>query len=100
MKRFRLADISRNTNSFGLRGCILVAQDGEAWEVGSNDVNCPQRGKDYWAPVPLPENRGGRAQDEVTAEAWAGRGWEIPRRLIPNAPQAVIDIAWPKEIKT
>ena len=103
MKRFRLMDISRSMNSFGLYGCILVAEDGEAWEVGSNDVNCPQRGKDYLVPQPTPayfahEDAECHTQDEVTARQFSRCGWEIPRRLTPNAPQTVIDIAWPKEI--
>jgi len=101
MKVFRLVDISRNRNSFGLWGCILVAQDGEAWEVGSNDVNCPQRGKDYPVPQPTPAYFAripSVTQDDITAAEWSGRGWEIPHRLLPNAPQAMIDIAFPKEI--
>ena len=34
-KTFAVAARSTNTNSFGLRGFIFVADDGEAWEAAS-----------------------------------------------------------------
>ena len=87
MKTFRVLETSLNCNSFGLRGVILVAKDGEAWEIGTNDINCPQRGRDY----SMPESPIFRRQD---FEHFAvSQGWEISRRL-PKAPQEIIDAAW------
>jgi hypothetical protein len=37
-KTFRVAAISTNTNAFGLRGVLLVAQDHQAFEVGVNHL--------------------------------------------------------------
>ena len=100
MKVFKLLCISRNRNSFGLRGCILVAKDGECWEVASNDLNCPQVGREY--PVPQPTaaywahaeaTRTYKDQDGLTARTWSGLGWELPRRL-PQAPAKVIEQAF------
>ena len=40
LKSFRVVSASSNLNGFGLRGYVLVARDGEAWQVGrSDDVN-------------------------------------------------------------
>ena len=98
MKTFRLYECSMNRNSFGLRGAILVARDGEAWEVGANDINCPQRYKDYNCPTPTPAyfahaDRRFNTQDDVTAGTFAKLGCEIPRRL-PPACQEIIDYAF------
>lgn len=44
-KQFKVASISSNPNSFGLFGHIMVAEDGEAWQVGAAvRVNFPSRG--------------------------------------------------------
>lgn len=51
-KSFRVVSASTNTNPFGLRGYVLVARDGEAWQVGrsdsANDCVAPrfEKGKD------------------------------------------------------
>jgi hypothetical protein len=77
-----------------------VAKDGEAWEIGSNDLNCPQAGKDYSVPQPSPvywehprHTRDYLDQDDLTASHWSSRGWEIPRRL-SQAPQEAVDLAF------
>lgn len=102
MKAFRLVTVSHNRNSFGLRGCILVAEDGEAWEVGTNDMNCPQVARDYLVPQPTsayfahPEStRDFADQDAVTAGQWSRQGWEIPRRL-PDCPADAVALVWHK----
>jgi len=43
-KDFKVVGLSDNTNSFGLRGVIFVAKDGEAWQAGANSINCPEKG--------------------------------------------------------
>ena len=86
-KRFKVVSVSVNANSFGLTGCILMAQDGEAWEVGANHLDKPVKGDIVWANLTVNE-----AGDRLGI-TWQGKSFEIPRPL-PKAPQAVILEAW------
>ena len=43
-KEFKVVAVSTNTNSFGLRGVVMVARDGEAWQVGASHINVPKEG--------------------------------------------------------
>jgi hypothetical protein len=86
-----LLTCSRNTNSFGLRGCILVAEDGEAWEIAVNDLNTPQHGRSYRVDGYRASTSDDRPYD--FADYACSRGWELPRRL-PQAPQEAVDQAW------
>jgi hypothetical protein len=93
LKAFRLFTKSTNTNSFGLRDCILVAKDGEAWGVACADNFCsPVYGKDYNCPEPsgelLPPG-----QNYTFADYASGMGWELPH-LLDKAPQEAVDAAW------
>lgn len=36
MKEFKVVAASSNTNGFGLRGYVLVARDGQAFEIGQH----------------------------------------------------------------
>jgi len=80
-KQFKVVAVSTNTNSFGLRGMVLMAKDGEAWQVGANDINIKKKG------------------DIVTLEMdsvdviFANLGFEIPVKLL-NAPESVINEVW------
>ena len=54
LKSFRVAAVSKNTNSFGLRQYIMVARDGEAFSVLCNDLikRYPwQKGADVNVPL-------------------------------------------------
>ncbi len=81
MTSFKVASVSSNRNSFGLFGMILVAQDGEAWEVAANDVYVLKKG-DH---VLVSDDRD-----------WSAHGYEIPRQLKPDAPPAVVRQVWGK----
>jgi len=71
-KKFKVVTVSENTNSFGLYGMVLMAKDGEAWQVGANSINVKKKG------------------DVITLEnSWAEHGFEIPEKL-DNAPESVI----------
>lgn len=83
MKIFRVLEISGTVNSFGLRGVILVAKDGEAWEIASNDLNLPIKGKSY----------GVRYYPGEAHPIFAAFWWEMPR-LLPPAPAEVVAYAW------
>lgn len=67
-KEFKVVSVSQNTNSFGLYGMILVARDGEAWQVAANYLNKKEKGKVF-----------------IAREDFYGMGFEIPERL-PSPP--------------
>jgi hypothetical protein len=81
-KRFKVAAISSNTNSFGLNRFVFVARDGEAW--------AGHKAKQYVSlqqgQVVLLETPFNRALTE--------RGFEIPERLSPDCPPGVVKEIW------
>jgi hypothetical protein len=90
VKQFKCVALSENRDSFGLRGAILLARDGEAWEVGVHDLDAPQVGKVYGVLTP--------AAHVARDPYWYLFGWEIPRRL-PNAPARLVATAWPPPVQ-
>lgn len=80
-KKFKAVLISRNTNAFGLYGVILVAKDGESWEVGSNSLSLPFQGQVLTCKMSTGQPR----MFEL--------GFEIPRRL-PDLPEAALAEVW------
>ncbi len=84
-KSFRLIARSSNTNSFGLRGHVFMARDGQAFEVARPDGDHHARqfevGKDYEFPV-LSAKLGNRP-------ATAADSFELYRRL-RFAPDRVV----------
>lgn len=75
---FRVIARSANTNSFGLRGHVLVARNRRAFEVGRADFS----GNAPWTvntevPVPVLTTDEGK----VVSYTWAQAGCEIPREL-------------------
>lgn len=87
---FKIVTISKDANSFGLHGHILLSRTGEAWEVA--------RSKGKWLPawnkgdeikVPYENTEGAQEYN------WASVNCEIPKRL-PNPPQKVIDEVFSK----
>lgn len=79
---FKLASLSSNTNSFGLRGAVLVARDGDAWEVGINHL-----------AVDHLRSNGNKVTLDVDDEGHIHGSpvfsFEIPRKF-PKAPPEVI----------
>ena len=78
---FKAASVSDNTNSFGLRGVILMARDGEAFEVGITSQFAPKKGD----LVRVPYDEGGYV--------WGYVHVEIPRCL-GKAPKGVVAEVW------
>lgn len=76
-KAFKVAAVSSNMNSFGLTGMILVARDGEAWQVGANSINVKRQGSVL----------------KVKGRNFAALGFEIPERL-PPAPRKAVAEVW------
>jgi len=83
-KAFKVAAVSSNTNSFGLYGTVLVAQDGEAYEIALNDINKKKVGDTVLLPV-----KNGKTDIMGDCQLF----FEIPRKL-PTAPQKIIDQVW------
>lgn len=81
-KEFKVASVSSNYNAFGLKGIIVLARDGEAYEAAANDLNVKPKGAVVRVPV-----RGGVA-------SFVKLGWEIPRKLDAVAPPAVVSEVW------
>lgn len=78
---FKVAAISNNTNAFGLRGVVLIAEDGEAWEVASDELDLPKQSEVLSVPT-----FDGFLQ-------WGTFGFEIPRQ-IDHAPAKVVREVW------
>lgn len=81
IKKFIVASISSNRNSFGLVGMILIAADGEAWQVGANCLNRKAKGTEITVPF-----------HDKTPD-FSTLGFEIPERL-PDAPPKVVNEVW------
>lgn len=81
-KAFKVASVSNDTNSFGLTGIILMAADGEAWEVGASYLHSQKKGDVIHVSC-----------TGKTGRNFASLGFEIPRRL-PDAPPGVIEEVW------
>lgn len=80
-KQFIVAAQSSNANSFGLVGYILIARDGEAWEVGRSLSFPWSTGQVVKVPM------------QTSQLTWAALSCELPRRL-PVAPAAVVNEIW------
>lgn len=65
---------SVNCNSFGLRGHILIADNGEAWEAAANSIN------------ELPVEKVVQSTADDVATALVRLGFEIPRQLTDPRP--------------
>jgi len=83
LKDFKVVAVSSIANSFGLRGMVLMAKDGEAWEVGVNHLYIKEKN----AIVSLPVKNG---ETQICCENFP---CEIPRQL-SKAPQKVVAEVW------
>ena len=94
-KPFKVASVSSNPNSFGLHGHIMVAEDGESWEVGRSRAEYPGPWERLQVvDVPLKED----PVRHITVPAWEEVHCEIPRRL-PDAPPNVMAEVWGEPVE-
>ena len=77
-----MAAISSNTNSFGLNRFVFVARDGEAW-AGHKAKQYAREQEGQIVLLVAPFN-----------VALAKQGYEIPERLSPDCPPAVLKEIW------
>ena len=60
---------------------ILIARDGEAWEVAANDINVKPPGTVLKVSY-------------LHRPTWAGLGFETPERLCPDATPELVKEVW------
>lgn len=83
--------VSQNTNSFGLRGMVVMSSDGEMWEVLANHPDVKPKG----AVLSIPKDRDIPTQMTLL-------GFECPRRLNPEGsaiPAAKVKRLWKHVLK-
>jgi len=95
-KPFKVAAVSENANTFGLHGHVLIAEDGEAWEVAKCRISPPLTGWDKGDIVQVPYTDNPTL---VLRPLWHQLGCEIPRRL-PDAPDSVVREVWHEKTST
>lgn len=80
---FKVAGVSANTNSFGLRGHILVSKTGICVELGLNSLNSVPKGTVVKVPVCREDLRSEQSIGYAVAHKLHG---EIPycRRRLPK----------------
>lgn len=81
-KRFKVAAVSSNTNSFGLREHVLIAKDGEAWKCLVNSLHTLKVG----CYISLPYE----TQPTFATPTWSA---ESPSKIM-NAPEEVVNVVW------
>lgn len=89
-KEFKVVTVSKNTNSFGLRGFIAVAKDGDAFEAAANYLNVPKKGSTL--QIAHVNDRDGNPTEKCD---YGAGYYEIPRQL-DKCPADVVKAIWEK----
>lgn len=84
-KPFVVLAVSLNTNSFGLRAFVAVAEDGTAFEAAANSLNAPEQNQ----RLTLGLDPGGTVN-------YAAHGYEIARELASAPPELTKPLFDPK----
>jgi hypothetical protein len=85
-KYFAVITVSKNTNSFGLYRIVLLALDGDAYEVDYNQVIPLERGNIVRQISTLNE------EGEIVEKYW-DKNFENPRQ-IKQAPKLLAETFW------
>lgn len=83
--KLKVVSVSSNHNSFGLRGMILISDNGQGWEAAANDLNVKAKGDVVNV----------RTLDNGEPD-FSGLGFEIPHRLNPDPPAKLMKEVWGK----
>ena len=87
---FKVVAVTSNTNSFGLKQCILVARNGLAYKACANSLNMPEQG----SVITIPYAGGsGDIGDAPITLSFAQKGFEIPERQ-EDAPREAVAEIW------
>ena len=104
--QFKVASVSKNQNSFGLRGHILVSREGVAYQLGLNYLNELKKGAEVEVAVvtgdPRPgtitdvreENEEKPTHEQVMSALTRKLSGEIPELVDANVPKAVMREIW------
>lgn len=92
-KLIKVVSISSNANSFGLKGHVLVAKDGEAWEVGRSAYTTEPYKVGDIITVEYPDTM----KPEARSPLWYRGGFEIPRKL-DTCPPKLLKQFWPDDV--
>lgn len=77
--RLKVLAASSNCNSFGLRGMVLIGDNGQGWEAAANDINLRTKGTILRVP------------DKGDIGLHLSQfGFEIAKRLHPDPPAEVV----------
>ena len=87
-KRFKVAGVSINTNSFGLYQMIVVAKDGQAYQTCANYLNVKKEGDIINQEIALNE------EGKIVSARFNGH--ELTEQ-IKKAPEDVIKELWGDE---
>ncbi|MDA3780336.1 MAG: hypothetical protein PF487_09005 [Bacteroidales bacterium] len=87
-KEFKVVTVSSNTNSFGLRGFICVARDGDAFQAATNSLDVPK--KDMILRMPIIMDKDGKPTNRIN---YVLGGFEIPEKL-DNCPADAVKEIW------
>jgi len=82
-KQFKVVAHSSNTNSFGLRQFVAIAQDGTAFSACANSLNLPE--KNSLIKLELSKTK--------TLNFSSNGMWELPEQL-PDAPLYLVQEIW------
>lgn len=82
--QFKVAAISKNANSFGLYGVIIIAKDGTTFQLGMSMFNRPNEGDILDCTI-------GATTGNLLGIP--GRNYEIPQKLT-DAPYTVVKALW------
>lgn len=77
-KSFRIAAVSSNANSFGLRQCIMMPRTGKAWKVLKSICQPWTKGQDIKVPI---------VKDQLQ---WARVGVECPEEIDLLPPKTLV----------
>lgn len=78
----KIAAVSSNTNSFGLRNHIFISRTGEAFQGCANNLNGIQRGSVIMLDAAYPLGTLVRL------------GFELAERLSPDPPMSLVALVW------
>lgn len=81
--QFKVVSVSSTTNSFGLRGAIIMSKSGVAYEIATS----------YLYPLKKGQVLDCLLSDTNNLKSIQGISYELPQRL-PDAPKTVAKEVW------
>lgn len=92
-EKFKAIAVSSNTNSFGLRGVVIVNRKGKAFQIGVTSQFAPKKGEEVDIVFPV-EEVGALAYVAEYPITCNGVTIELPKKL-PKCPPEVLKEIFP-----